>query len=48
MQEFLDSQEVQIKKLSTFDLGKEIEFKKLSVYDFLFHIWTLYNAEEKK
>jgi hypothetical protein len=41
MQEFLDGQEIQLKKLSNFDLGKEQEYKRLSVYNFLFHLWTL-------
>lgn len=41
MQEFLDQQEVQLKKLTNFDIGKEQEYKRMSVYDFLFHLWTL-------
>jgi hypothetical protein len=41
MQEFLDQQEVKLKKLSNFEIAKEQEFKRLSVYDFLFHLWTL-------
>lgn len=41
MQEFLDQQEVKLKKLSNFELGKEQEYKRLSVYEFLFHLWTL-------
>jgi len=41
MQEFLDQQEVKLKKLSNFDIGKEQEYKRLSVYDLLFHLWTL-------
>lgn len=41
MQEFLDQQEVKLKKLSNFDIGKEQEYKRLSVYEFLFHLWTL-------
>lgn len=41
MQEFLDQQEVKLKKLSNFELGKEQEFRRLSVYEFLFHLWTL-------
>jgi hypothetical protein len=41
MQEFLDQQEVKLKRLSNFEIAKEQEFKRLSVYDFLFHLWTL-------
>lgn len=41
MQEFLDQQEVKLKKLSNFDIGKEQDYKKMSVYAFLFHLWTL-------
>jgi hypothetical protein len=41
MQEFLDQQEIQIKKLANFELGKEQDFKRMSVYEFLFHLWTL-------
>lgn len=41
MQEFLDGQELQIKKLSNFDVGKEQEFKKMSVYNLLFHLLAL-------
>jgi len=41
MQEFLDGQEKQIKKLSNFDIGKEMEYKRLSVYNFLFHLWSI-------
>jgi len=38
MQEFLDEQEIQIKKLAKYDIAKEEEFKRLSVYEFLFHL----------
>lgn len=50
MQEFLDGQEIQIKKLSNFDLGKEQDFKRMSVYDFLFHLSALdkHNSEQEK
>jgi hypothetical protein len=41
MQDFEDEQEIQIKKLSNFEIGKEQEFKRMSVYDFLFHILAL-------
>ena len=38
MQERFDDQEIQIKKLAKFDVGKEEELKRLSVYEFLFHL----------
>ena len=38
MQEFLDEQSIQIKKLAKFDVVKEEELKRLSVYEFLFHL----------
>jgi hypothetical protein len=41
MQEFLDTQEIKLKKLANFELVKEQEYKRLSVYEFLFHLWTL-------
>jgi hypothetical protein len=47
MQEFHDSQERQLKKLSNFELGKDNEFKKLSVYEFLFHINELNNHNQE-
>jgi hypothetical protein len=37
----LDNQEIQLKKLSNFDPGKEQEYKRMSVYNLLFHLWTL-------
>jgi hypothetical protein len=38
MQEFLDEQEIQVKKLAKYDIAKEEEFKRLTTYDFLFHL----------
>ncbi len=37
----MDEQEIQIKKLSNFEIGKEQEFKRMNVYDLLFHIMAL-------
>lgn len=41
MQEFLDDQEIQVKKLAKFDVEKEENFKRLTVYEFLFHVSVL-------
>lgn len=38
MQDFLDEQELSIKKIANFDTGIEEKLNKLSVYEFLFHI----------
>lgn len=41
MQEFLDDNEMQVKKIAKFDLDNEKELNRLSVYDFLFHLSAL-------
>jgi hypothetical protein len=46
MQEFLDEQEKQVKKMAKFDLDEEDRLKKLSVYEFLFHLQCLHDESE--
>jgi hypothetical protein len=46
MQEFLDEQEIQVKKIAKFVLNEEDRLKKLSVYEFLFHLQCLHDESE--
>ncbi len=46
MQDFMDEQDMQIKKIAKFELDNEIQLNKLSVYDFLFHLQTLLAEQE--
>lgn len=45
MQDFLDEQEIQVKKIAKFDLQEEERLKRLSVYDFLFHLQCLHDED---
>lgn len=38
MQDFLDEQELQIKKIANFNIESEEQLNHLSVYEFLFHL----------
>lgn len=45
MQEFLDENEMHVKKIAKFDTAQEKQLNKLSVYEFLFHLVSVLDSQ---
>ena len=43
MQDFIDMDNVQYKKMAKWDLSKEHLYKNMTINDYMFHIWAIQN-----